>query len=71
MLLLILSTSLTCFNKEYPGSRGGKYEDKKNFVILLRELKEAFRPKGYILTAAVSAGKYFADIAYDIPQVSK
>ncbi len=59
------------FPTEYPASRGGKPEDKRNFVLLLQELKEAFLPKGYLLTAAVSAGKYFADPAYDIPQVSK
>ena len=39
-------------------------------MLLLKELKEAFGQR-YLLTAAVSAGKYFADPAYDIPQVSK
>ena len=40
-------------------------------MLLLKELKEAFQPKNYILTSAVSAGKAFADPAYDIPQVAK
>lgn len=67
---LLISVSIS-ISVEYPASRGGKPEDKRNFVTLLRELKQAFTPKGYLLTAAVSAGKYFADPAYDIPQVSK
>lgn len=56
---------------EYPGARGGYSYDKQNFVKLLRELKEAFRPANYMLTAAVSAGKWFIDPAYDIKEVSK
>lgn len=56
---------------EYPGSRGGNAMDKQNFVKLLAELKSAFKPHDYLLTAAVSAGKWFIEPAYDIPQVSK
>ncbi|KAI1296888.1 putative chitinase 2 [Halotydeus destructor] len=56
---------------EYPAARGGKPEDKRNFVFLLRELKTAFEPKNYLLTAAVSAGKWFVDPAYDVPEVAR
>ncbi|XP_023225350.1 probable chitinase 10 [Centruroides sculpturatus] len=56
---------------EYPAMRGGKPEDKENFIHLLRDLKEGFEPHGFILTAAVSAGKHTIDPAYDIPQMSK
>lgn len=56
---------------EYPAARGGKPHDKQNFISLLRELKSAFADKGYLLTAATSAGKWFADPAYDIPAMSQ
>nr|XP_042910581.1 chitinase-3-like protein 1 isoform X1 [Parasteatoda tepidariorum]XP_042910582.1 chitinase-3-like protein 1 isoform X2 [Parasteatoda tepidariorum] len=56
---------------EYPANRGGKPEDKENFVALLRELKAAFASHGYLLTAAVSAGVKTMDTAYNIPEVSK
>ncbi|XP_076356556.1 chitinase-3-like protein 1 [Tachypleus tridentatus] len=55
---------------EYPAARGGKPQDKQNFVALLQETKAEFRKHGFLLTAAVSAGKHFMDPAYDIPQVS-
>lgn len=46
-------------------------QDKQNFATILGELKEAFKPHNYLLTAAVSAGKAFADPAYDIPKISQ
>ncbi|GAB6032463.1 Chitinase 2, variant 3 [Chamberlinius hualienensis] len=55
---------------EYPTQRGGRPEDKDNFILLLKELKEAFQPYGYLLSAAVSAGKTNIDAAYDIPSIS-
>lgn len=56
---------------EYPAARGGKAEDKANFAALVTEMKTAFKPKNYLLTAAVSAGKWFMDPAYDVPTVSQ
>ncbi|XP_013781598.1 chitinase-3-like protein 1 [Limulus polyphemus] len=55
---------------EYPAARGGKPEDKQNFVTLIREIKNEFNKYGFLLTAAVSAGKHFIGPAYDVPQVS-
>ena len=56
---------------EYPANRGGSSVDKENYVKLLADLKEAFQPKGFLLTAAVSAGFWTIDTAYNIPMVSK
>jgi len=56
---------------EYPGKRGGSAEDKSNFIKLIRELKEAFRPNGLLLTAAIGAAAPTIDVAYDIPQMYK
>jgi len=55
---------------EYPGQRGGDIEvDKKDFTLLLRELRAAFDPHGYILSAAVSPGKKVIDDAYEIKEI--
>ncbi|KZS05680.1 Chitotriosidase-1 [Daphnia magna] len=57
------------FDWEYPANRGGVPSDKQNFVSMIQELKTAFAPYGWILTAAVSPGKSTIDSAYDIPAV--
>ena len=67
------------FDWEYPGMKAageadrvpGRDEDKQDYVALLQELRIAFEPYGFLLTAAVSAGKTTIDRAYDVPQVSK
>lgn len=65
---------------EYPGMKAvadadrvptGPTTDKANYVALLQELRKAFDPHGYILTAAVSAGQPTIDRAYDVPALSK
>ncbi|OTF83884.1 mite allergen-like protein (Chitinase-like) [Euroglyphus maynei] len=65
--------------REYPAMQAsgdsdrkpGRTEDKEDYINLLRELHEAFRPHGYALSAAVSAGKPTIDRAYNIPEMSK
>lgn len=49
----------------------GRDADKADYIELLKELRAAFEPYGFILSAAVSAGKPTIDRAYDVPQVSK
>ncbi|KAJ9583635.1 hypothetical protein L9F63_022016, partial [Diploptera punctata] len=56
---------------EYPTLRGGAAGDKSNFIKLLQKLQAAFQPKGYILSAAVSAGEATIDPAYDIPSMNQ
>ena len=49
----------------------GPDSDKENFALWVAELKEAFKPHGLILTAAVSPSKQVIDNAYDVPALSK
>lgn len=69
--LLYLSSCYFINVQEYPSARGGKPEDKENFAALTRELRQAFNPHGFLLTAAVSAGKWFIDPGYDVPEISR
>ncbi|XP_068221164.1 chitinase-3-like protein 1 isoform X2 [Palaemon carinicauda] len=57
------------FDWEYPSLRGGAPQDKENFVLLSRELRQEFNKYNppYLLTGAFAAGKDKIDIAYDLP----
>ncbi|XP_033611613.1 probable chitinase 2 [Cryptotermes secundus] len=56
---------------EYPTQRGGAEADKAAFAKLLSELRPKFDANGFILSAAVSAGKATIDPAYDVPALAK
>ncbi|XP_067625582.1 acidic mammalian chitinase-like [Eurosta solidaginis] len=57
---------------EYPKKRNELgYDDKANFVSWCKELKEAFIPYNFSLSAAVSATEDSVKISYDVPGVSK
>lgn len=49
----------------------GPPSDKDGFAALVRELSEAFRPKGLLLSSAVSPSKAVIDAGYDVPTMSK
>nr|XP_023030252.1 probable chitinase 2 [Leptinotarsa decemlineata] len=55
---------------EFPGKRGGAKEDKGNFLLLVKELKAAFRKDKLLLTAAFGAGKDTIDLGYDVEGLS-
>ena len=56
---------------EYPGRRGGSASDKKNFIKLVKDLKEAFEPEKLLLTAAIGAAKGTIDVSYDVSAMYK
>ncbi|XP_021945877.1 chitinase-3-like protein 1 [Folsomia candida] len=56
---------------EYPADRGGRPEDKANFALLCEEMRADFDTRGWLLTAAVSAGIPTIDKAYDVPSISR
>ncbi|XP_071534026.1 probable chitinase 2 [Panulirus ornatus] len=56
---------------EYPANRGGVPEDKENFVDLVKELRKEFDKYGWMLTAALAAGKSTIETAYDIDELAE
>ncbi|XP_008545430.1 probable chitinase 10 [Microplitis demolitor] len=64
------------FDWEYPVCWQVKCElgpasDKKAFVSLIKELSSEFRPRGWLLSAAVSPSKRVIDHGYDVPALAK
>lgn len=56
---------------EYPGQQGGAETDRDAFVLLLRDLRNAFDSRRWILTAAVAPTQYHIDISYDVPGINR
>ncbi|XP_071446319.1 probable chitinase 10 [Hetaerina americana] len=48
----------------------GPDSDKEGFANLVKELSAAFKPKGLLLSAAVSPSKVVIDSGYDVPTLS-
>jgi len=49
----------------------GPDSDKENFALWIKELSEAFKPRGLLLTAATSPSKSVVDAGYDVPAADK
>lgn len=49
----------------------GSPEEKKGFANLVRELALEFRPRGWLLSAAVSPSKMVIDKGYDVPTLAE
>ena len=54
---------------EYPVNVGNVASDKAGFTALVRELRAAFDPKGWELTAAVGASPFVVNAGYEVPQL--
>ena len=48
-----------------------RYKDKTSFAAFVSELKTAFRPRGLLLSAAVSPSKKIIDVGYDVPSIAQ
>ena len=51
--------------------KAGPAADKENFAALVKELSDEFRPRGLLLSAAVSPAKKVIDAGYDVPALNK
>ncbi|KAH8272148.1 hypothetical protein KR018_004032, partial [Drosophila ironensis] len=49
----------------------GFAEEKEGFAAWVQELSEAFRPRGLLLSTAVSPSKKIIDAGYDVPLLSR
>ena len=49
----------------------GLPSDKDGFALLVKELSKALKPKGLLLSAAVSPSRAVIDRGYDVPGLSK
>lgn len=56
---------------QYPNQNGSIPSDKKNFVLLLKELKEEFDKLGLSLMATFAAKSFLAKQSYDISEIVK
>lgn len=73
MYSLDKSLYLMSFSLKYPGCWQSECQtnsdDKEGFAALAQELSAAFKPNGWLLSAAVSASKRVIDVSYDIPKL--
>lgn len=70
-LIIIDQTFFCIINISKVDCNKGPATDKPAFAELVKELHEAFQPKGWLLSAAVSPSKRVIDSGYDVPTLSK
>ena len=77
-LSLYLSIHFSNFKKVTGGAVNGTVEDKENYVLMMKELREALNAEAkkrnkdsYLLTFASAAGKWSLDVGYDLPSLLK
>ncbi|ENN83081.1 hypothetical protein D910_00874 [Dendroctonus ponderosae] len=59
------------FSWTYPSREDSNNpDDNPNFVLMLQELKTAFEPHGYLLSAAVNSAKKNIDVSYNVSSIS-
>lgn len=56
---------------EYPSTRGGRPDDKKNFAALIQEVHQVLKPHNLLLTVALSANKFTIDSGYDVLSIAQ
>lgn len=61
---------------EYPvcwqvDCKKGNPDEKEQFAEFVKEISDAFRPKGLLLSSAVSPSKTVIDAGYDVPKLDK
>lgn len=49
----------------------GQADEKQYFAQFVRELSEAFKPRGWLLSSAVSPSKTVIDAGYEVPTLSR
>lgn len=56
---------------EYPVQRGGMLQDKANFILLLKQMRETLQPYNKLIAIAAGATRKSASLSYNIPEVVK
>lgn len=59
------------FHWEHPAHRGGVTSDKQNFVHLLKELNEVYKPENLYLSAFLRTPTHIVEKAYDVKNIAK
>ena len=59
------------FHWEHPAHRGGIPEDKQNFVHLLKEVHDVFKPQNLFISAFLRTQSNVLEKAYDVKNIAK